>query len=177
METGDASGGNRPARRLTSVNPSGYDYHRIRSLDTRRRATRKGPRPPSPPRRSAPCGAPNGSGALGFLRQRPSSPQLLWASGVDIADSGRVVVVNERRARTIWPGASPIGKRFKQGWPESEGENSRLREVVGVVSDVNQDGLDEPARMEVFLTVHLEFVVRPLLVVTADGTVKSSTSA
>lgn len=59
--------------------------------------------------------------------------------------------MNERLARTIWPGASPIGKRLKQGWLESEGENSPWREVVGVVSDVNQDGLDEPARMDVFL--------------------------
>ena len=69
----------------------------------------------------------------------------------DTADTQSVIVVNERLAETIWPGENPLGKRLKQGWPESEGDDFPWREVVGVVSTVNQDGPDEPARMEVYI--------------------------
>ncbi|MGH9318819.1 MAG: hypothetical protein ACRD21_25760 [Vicinamibacteria bacterium] len=51
------------------------------------------------------------------------------------------MVVNETLARRFWPDENPIGQRLKQGWPESEGEQSPWREIVGVVSDVKQFGL------------------------------------
>jgi len=51
-------------------------------------------------------------------------------------------------AKKWWPNESPIGKRIKQGFPQ---DTAPYREIVGVVGDVPQDGLDEVIRTEVFL--------------------------
>ena len=66
----------------------------------------------------------------------------------DTPDSPPVVVINEAMARKWWPHESPIGKRIKQGFPQ---DKSPYREIVGVVGDVPQSGLDEAIRTEVFL--------------------------
>jgi putative ABC transport system permease protein len=66
----------------------------------------------------------------------------------DTPDSPPVVVINETMAKKWWPHESPIGKRIKQGFPQDQ---SPYREIVGVVGDVPQSGLDEPIRTEVFL--------------------------
>jgi len=57
-------------------------------------------------------------------------------------------VINASMARKWWPNESAIGRRIKQGWPQDE---APYREIVGVVGDVPQTGLDEPIRTEVFL--------------------------
>src|SRR6185295_8718196 len=49
----------------------------------------------------------------------------------DGPQASRVVVINETLARRIWPGESPIGKRLKQGFPETPGT---WREVVGIAA-------------------------------------------
>ncbi len=69
----------------------------------------------------------------------------------DRPDTQSVCVVNESLARHFWPGESALGKRLKQGWPKSDGPNHPWREVVGVVGDVKQDGLDRESRMETYL--------------------------
>jgi putative ABC transport system permease protein len=51
------------------------------------------------------------------------------------------VLINEGFARHFWPGADPIGKRFKVG-PR---DRASWQTVVGVVGDVRQIGLDSPA--------------------------------
>jgi putative ABC transport system permease protein len=66
----------------------------------------------------------------------------------DRKDSPLVTVVSETLARHIWPNEDPIGKRLKQGWPESE---APWREVVGVVSDVKVDDLTGQPRMQSYL--------------------------
>jgi len=66
----------------------------------------------------------------------------------DTPTSPPVVVINEKMARKWWPNESPIGKRIKQGFPQSD---RPYREIVGVVADVPQSGLDEEIRTEVFL--------------------------
>ncbi len=66
----------------------------------------------------------------------------------DTPDSPPVVVINETMARKWWPNESPIGKAIKQGFPQDKAPD---REIVGVVGDVPQDGLDEQIRTEVFL--------------------------
>ncbi len=49
------------------------------------------------------------------------------------------VIVNERMARTFWPGENAVGKRFITGpW----GPNPTWSTVIGVVGDVKQFGLD-----------------------------------
>jgi predicted permease len=66
----------------------------------------------------------------------------------DSSGSAKVIVVNEALARRVWPGESPIGKRLKQGWPESQ---SPWREVVGVVADVKFEGLAEVTPLQVYM--------------------------
>jgi len=58
----------------------------------------------------------------------------------DTADSGSVVVVSQSMAKQLWPNQSPIGRHLKLTFfPDKD------REVVGVVGDVKQIGLDSAA--------------------------------
>jgi predicted lysophospholipase L1 biosynthesis ABC-type transport system permease subunit len=58
-----------------------------------------------------------------------------------------VVIINERLAREYFPGESPIGRKLVLAY-----NNQRLaREIIGVVSDVRQDGPREPVRPEVLV--------------------------
>jgi putative ABC transport system permease protein len=68
--------------------------------------------------------------------------------GSDGAGSVNVAVINETAARKFFPGENPVGKRVRQGWPEWA---PRWREIVGVVGDVKQDGLDAGQLPEIFL--------------------------
>ena len=68
-------------------------------------------------------------------------------SETDGADSAKVVIVNETFAKKFWPNGDAVGKSIKQGWPK---DPTPFREIVGVVGDVRQDGLDEPAAPEVY---------------------------
>lgn len=72
-------------------------------------------------------------------------------TAADTRGSQPVIVINETLARRIWPGEDPIGKRLKQGWPESEGERFPWRVVIGVVGDTKQNGLDAETRMETYI--------------------------
>jgi putative ABC transport system permease protein len=69
-------------------------------------------------------------------------------NSADRGDSAKVVVINETLARRIWPGEDPIGKRVKQGWPESQ---APWREVVGVVADVKLNGLERDTPMQTYM--------------------------
>ena len=58
-------------------------------------------------------------------------------SSADVADRPAVIVISESMAKRFWPGENPIGKRLTMTFfPE------KSREVVGVVGDVKDDGLD-----------------------------------
>ena len=63
----------------------------------------------------------------------------------DNAQSPKVVIVNETMARKLWPGESPIGRRFSI-WRD---ENF-LREVVGVVGDTKST-LDKEAGQQMYV--------------------------
>jgi putative ABC transport system permease protein len=81
----------------------------------------------------------------------------------DRADSQPVAIVNDTAARRLWPGESALGKRIKQGWPEEPGT---WCEVVGVVSDVKLEGVDQDTPLQIFLPLpqlpgrNVAFVVR-----------------
>jgi putative ABC transport system permease protein len=66
----------------------------------------------------------------------------------DNADTPKVIVINQTLARQWWPHESALGKRIKQGWPQGR---TPYREIVGVVGDLKQDGLDARQLPEVFL--------------------------
>jgi len=61
-------------------------------------------------------------------------------SGQDTASSPRVAVINETMARKLFPGASPVGKRFGIG----EQTDPRDIEVIGVARDAKYTSLDQP---------------------------------
>jgi len=69
--------------------------------------------------------------------------------GFSAADDGEapfVVIVNETMAGRYWPGASPLGKRIRLGT-----RGARWREVIGVVTDTKDWGLDRHANPEMYL--------------------------
>jgi putative ABC transport system permease protein len=94
----------------------------------------------------------------------PSSPEYFKTMDIRLlqgrlfTDADRdktptVAIINETMARGFWPNESPIGKRLKQGWPESE---SPWREVVGVVGDVKLNGVIEKTPLHVYLPLAQE---------------------
>jgi predicted permease len=64
------------------------------------------------------------------------------------ADTTPVALINQTMARTFWSGENPLGKRFKRG---AFHEKAPLITIVGIVGDVHQAGLDQPARAEMYL--------------------------
>jgi putative ABC transport system permease protein len=63
----------------------------------------------------------------------------------DNSQSTKVVIVNETMARKLWPGQSPIGKRFSI-WRDEK----FIREVVGVAGDTKMR-LDEEAEEQMYV--------------------------
>jgi putative ABC transport system permease protein len=57
----------------------------------------------------------------------------------DGTDAPLVAVVSEKLARKYWPGRSALGERIRFDW-----QDAPFAEVVGVVADVHQNGLDAP---------------------------------
>ena len=58
-----------------------------------------------------------------------------------------MAIINRTMAERYWPGASPLGKRVRLGGTEV------WREVVGMVADARNWGLDRPVNPEVYLPV------------------------
>jgi putative ABC transport system permease protein len=63
----------------------------------------------------------------------------------DTADHPGVGIVDDRLARTVWPGQSAIGKRFRFG-----GAQEPWYEVVGVVGHIRHDKLSLDERPQVY---------------------------
>jgi len=60
----------------------------------------------------------------------------------------RVVIINEAMARRLWPDSDPIGKRFKDGGPDS---TDPWLTVVGVVRDMRRQGLEREPILQTFV--------------------------
>ena len=72
--------------------------------------------------------------------------QVVRGRGFEPSDEGGtpVALVNETLARTFYPGESPIGRRIRPCC----GDDVPWLEIVGVVEDVKQGGLDRPVGTE-----------------------------
>jgi predicted permease len=64
----------------------------------------------------------------------------------DRSSDGRTVVINEAASRAYWPERNPIGATARLSAPD----NDRF-EVVGVVGDVRNDGLNKPPVPELYV--------------------------
>jgi putative ABC transport system permease protein len=106
---------------------------------------------PAPPRADLPASAfiPASAGYFETMGIRLVKGRTFDAR--DTVNSARVTVINETFARRLWPGEDAIGKRVKQGWPETPPSESPWREVVGVVADVKLEGVDQETPMQAFL--------------------------
>ena len=65
----------------------------------------------------------------------------------DGQDAPPVGIINETLARRFWPNGDALGKRFKFGAPE---DKTAWRRIVGVIADVRQMRLNEPAHQEMY---------------------------
>ncbi len=63
----------------------------------------------------------------------------------DTADSPRVVVINETFARKHWPRGDALGQQIEIGKGMGPDFAEPAREIVGIVGDVKEAGLGEPA--------------------------------
>ncbi len=84
----------------------------------------------------------------------------------DRIDQPRTTLVNDALARQLFGGENPVGKRIKFGRPQ---DTAPWQEIVGVVADEKQDGLDKPAQPAVYQSIAqqmqnpLTFVMRTAL--------------
>ncbi|MGH9144046.1 MAG: ABC transporter permease, partial [Vicinamibacterales bacterium] len=69
----------------------------------------------------------------------------------DAESSPQVVVINETAARRYWADGDPVGQRI------SLGATDDWREIVGVVADIRQEGLDAETEPAAFLPQHQPF--------------------
>jgi putative ABC transport system permease protein len=60
------------------------------------------------------------------------------------------VVISQRMAELYWPDEDPLGKRFQLGFPEM---NLPVAEIVGVVGNTTQNGLDQAPPSEAYLSI------------------------
>ena len=102
---------------------------------------------PDPPRDQVPISLINSAAAGYFHMMGIPLRQGREFNDTDGAKSPKVAVINETLARTWWPSESAVGRQIKMGGPYQEGS---LLEIVGVVGDVRQSGLDTQPDPEIF---------------------------
>jgi putative ABC transport system permease protein len=107
----------------------------------------------------------------------PSTPDLFTTLGIrlkagrvfgaaDRRDTPGVAIVNEQFVRQFLKGLSPVGRRFKQGWPETP---NPWCEIVGVVNDVKLNGVEQDTPAEVYLPMAQHPASSSALVVRSAG--------
>jgi putative ABC transport system permease protein len=111
------------------------------------------------------------------LRHKSVTPDYFKAMGIkllagrtfddgDTLEKPRVTIVNQALARQYFRGEDALGKRIKFARPI---DNDVWVTIVGIVADEKQDGLDQPARPQVYSAIRqrmqnpLTFVVRSTL--------------
>jgi putative ABC transport system permease protein len=69
----------------------------------------------------------------------------------DTAETAPVVLLSEAAAEKYFPNEDPIGKRIEMGWSRSTDKKRAGGEVVGIVGNVKELGLDEEFPAEIYL--------------------------
>jgi len=77
----------------------------------------------------------------------PFSPENLPVLYKDVTFQG---VISKSMADKYWPGEDPIGKRFRFGFPHM---GLPFIEIIGIVGDVTQSGLDQGPTPEFYLSL------------------------
>ncbi|KAF5406714.1 MAG: MacB-like periplasmic core domain protein [Candidatus Udaeobacter sp.] len=90
-------------------------------------------------------------------------------------DTGKlqVAIVDESTARTYWPDRDPIGRRLSIRSTRGAG-NSPWCTVVGVIKDINADGLDQSGAPHIYRPI---YQFRGSRVLSLSVTVRTSLSA
>ena len=86
-------------------------------------------------------------------------------TAADTAQGPRVAILSEAAARRHFPNEDPIGKRIELGWGRGPGTPRAGGEVVGIVGDVREYGLDEEYPAEIYLPLQQWPVGRMTMVV------------
>ncbi len=105
-----------------------------------------------------------------FARRYVISPDYLRAMGIpllrgrqfnerDNASAPKVALISQTAAQRHWPNEDPIGKRIRLGDPDGP-----LRTIVGIVSDVCQQGLDDHPVTQAYLP-HAQSAGSPMTLV------------
>jgi len=71
----------------------------------------------------------------------------------DTDDRPPVILVNDTAAKELWPNQDPIGKRMSLTFSSPE----KMREVVGVVGDIKERGLERVTPLAMFYLPHRQF--------------------
>jgi putative ABC transport system permease protein len=96
------------------------------------------------------------------MQVRVASPGYFEAIGIplkrgrvftddDKAGSPRVVLITESAARQYFPNEDPIGKTITLGWRRGPGTPRAGGEVIGILGDIKDAGLDEPNPPQIYL--------------------------
>ena len=86
----------------------------------------------------------------------------------DRASAPLVSIIDERAARSLWPGQSAIGKRYRVSLP---GQQPSWGQIVGVVGSVRHGGLDSDSDRQMYFGYHQFTDGRIALVVRSHGDV------
>jgi putative ABC transport system permease protein len=69
----------------------------------------------------------------------------------DRSESLPVALINESAARRYWPGANPLGRRITIGTSSPQTTDPVPREIIGVVRDVHEDGLQKDPPLIIYI--------------------------
>jgi putative ABC transport system permease protein len=98
--------------------------------------------------------------ATDFARVTPGAMEALgvkllqgrFFTAADNEKSERVIIIDETTAQQFWPGQDPVGKHMViMLGPEPHDGKMPWQTVVGVVRQVKNYGVDQPARFETFV--------------------------
>jgi putative ABC transport system permease protein len=69
----------------------------------------------------------------------------------DRLNTPQVALITEAAARQYFPNEDPIGKKIVLGWGRDDSKRRAGGEVVGIIGDVKDSGLDEPNPPQIYL--------------------------